>query len=170
LVVQQIRFIWKGEDKGTQTEARKAKILRSVNFPMMLDMDLYCSEDLRNRLAPNRAIQKERDDKKIEREKAEFEVFKNERMNDEDMDTLKITQAFKKLKKASEVKEFDDMVYREFGTGIETGEYNLVGVITHKGRSADSGHYLGWTHHSGGKFIKFSLKYLLILNRGVVQI
>jgi len=22
----------------------------------------------------------------------------------------------------------------------------LIGVITHKGRSGDSGHYVGWTH------------------------
>jgi ubiquitin carboxyl-terminal hydrolase 14 len=72
-------------------------------------------------------------------------------MDDENMDTLKITKKFKKMKKESEVKKFDEDLYREHGTGLETGDYNLVGVITHKGRSADSGHYLGWTHHSGGK-------------------
>ena len=26
----------------------------------------------------------------------------------------------------------------------ETGNYELVGVITHKGRTADSGHYVAW--------------------------
>ena len=118
---------------------------------MCLDLQPFCSEELQNRIEPNRDIQKERDDKRIEVEKAEFEAFKNARMSDENMDTLKITKAFKKQKKADNIKAFDEEVYREFGTGLETGEYNLVGVITHKGRSADSGHYLGWTHHSGGK-------------------
>lgn len=153
MIVQKIRFIWKGEDKGTRTEARKAKILRAVTFPLNLDLQSFCSEDLQARLEPNRDIQKDRDEKRFEIEKAEFEAFKAERKDDENMDTLKITKAFKKMKKEARIKTFDEDVYREFGTGIETGEYNLVGVITHKGRSADSGHYLGWTHHSGGKFL-----------------
>jgi ubiquitin carboxyl-terminal hydrolase 14 len=33
LVVQKIRFVWRGQDIGTNTEAGKAKILRSVAFP-----------------------------------------------------------------------------------------------------------------------------------------
>lgn len=44
--------------------------------------------------------------------------------------------------KPKEIKDFT----AEFGTGIETGHYQLVGVVTHKGRGADSGHYVGWTH------------------------
>lgn len=34
-----------------------------------------------------------------------------------------------------------------FGAGLPdnfVGEYELMGVVTHKGRSADSGHYIGW--------------------------
>ena len=46
-------------------------------------------------------------------------------------------------------------MYRDFGTGLETGEYNLIVVITHKGRSADSGHYLAWTHQSGENWLRF---------------
>lgn len=155
LIVHQMRFIWKGEDKGTRTEARKAKILRAVAFPMELDLHAYLSDELKARIEPNREVQKERDDKQIEVEKAEFEAFKAERINDENMDTLKITKAFKKQKRASKIAAFDATVYREFGTGLETGEYNLVGVITHKGRSSDGGHYVGWTHHSGEDWFKF---------------
>jgi ubiquitin carboxyl-terminal hydrolase 14 len=43
----------------------------------------------------------------------------------------------------------------EFGTGIETGHYQLVGVVTHKGRSADSGHYVGWTHLKEDTWAKY---------------
>jgi len=28
--------------------------------------------------------------------------------------------------------------------GLDTGNYELVAVVTHKGRSADGGHYVGW--------------------------
>lgn len=30
------------------------------------------------------------------------------------------------------------------GTGLDTGAYELVAIVTHQGRSADSGHYVGW--------------------------
>ena len=35
-----------------------------------------------------------------------------------------------------------------------SGWYNLKGVLTHKGRSIDSGHYIGWTKN-GDKWVKF---------------
>jgi len=36
-----------------------------------------------------------------------------------------------------------------------TGVYDLVAVLTHKGRSADSGHYVGWVKQDNGKWIEF---------------
>jgi ubiquitin carboxyl-terminal hydrolase 14 len=40
-----------------------------------------------------------------------------------------------------------------FGPGIPdsfTGDYELMGVVTHKGRDADSGHYIGWVRQEPG--------------------
>jgi ubiquitin carboxyl-terminal hydrolase 14 len=31
-----------------------------------------------------------------------------------------------------------------------TGQYELHAIVTHKGRSADSGHYIGWVRQSPG--------------------
>lgn len=31
-----------------------------------------------------------------------------------------------------------------------TGVYDLVAVLTHKGRSADSGHYVAWVKQESG--------------------
>ncbi|XWS48046.1 hypothetical protein CRYUN_Cryun13aG0038900 [Craigia yunnanensis] len=36
-----------------------------------------------------------------------------------------------------------------------TGIYDLVAVLTHKGRSADSGHYVAWVKQESGKWIEF---------------
>jgi uncharacterized UBP type Zn finger protein len=33
-----------------------------------------------------------------------------------------------------------------------TGIYDLVAVLTHKGRSADSGHYVAWVKQESGNF------------------
>lgn len=38
---------------------------------------------------------------------------------------------------------------------IPTGRYQLIGVVTHQGRSSDSGHYIGWTHKKDDKWTKF---------------
>jgi ubiquitin carboxyl-terminal hydrolase 14 len=41
-----------------------------------------------------------------------------------------------------------------------TGIYDLVAVLTHKGRSADSGHYVGWVKQESGQFSR--IDYLVI--------
>ncbi len=45
-------------------------------------------------------------------------------------------------------------MYRPHGQGLDTGTYQLIGVVTHKGRSADGGHYIGWVHASGDEWFK----------------
>jgi ubiquitin carboxyl-terminal hydrolase 14 len=35
------------------------------------------------------------------------------------------------------------------------GKYKLTGVLTHKGRSADSGHYVAWTRQKDGSWMLF---------------
>jgi ubiquitin carboxyl-terminal hydrolase 14 len=45
-----------------------------------------------------------------------------------------------------------------FGPGIPsefTGMYELFAVVTHKGRSADSGHYMGWARQAGDQWVVF---------------
>ena len=43
----------------------------------------------------------------------------------------------------------------DFGKGKDTANYQLVSVITHKGRSTDSGHYVAWCQDKGEKWLKF---------------
>ncbi len=35
------------------------------------------------------------------------------------------------------------------------GKYELVGILTHKGRSADSGHYVSWVKQADGRWVLF---------------
>jgi len=53
---------------------------------------------------------------------------------------------FKEEEKEKDIKEHDDLLYKPHGFGLESGNYELVGVLTHKGRTADSGHYVAWIH------------------------
>ena len=47
LIVHKMRFVWKQADRGTRTDARKAKILRRVLFPMTLDLEPFACEELK---------------------------------------------------------------------------------------------------------------------------
>jgi ubiquitin carboxyl-terminal hydrolase 14 len=38
---------------------------------------------------------------------------------------------------------------------IPTGRYQLIAVVTHQGRSSESGHYIGWTHKKDDKWTKY---------------
>jgi len=55
LNVQFVRFFWK------KTAEKKAKIVRSVDFPMTLDLFKYCTPDLQARLLPNRLTAEEKE-------------------------------------------------------------------------------------------------------------
>ena len=38
---------------------------------------------------------------------------------------------------------------------VPTGRYQLISVLTHQGRSSESGHYIGWVHKKDDKWIKY---------------
>lgn len=61
--------------------------------------------------------------------------------------------AAKAAQKLAQLKKHDEILYRAHGQGLDTGAYELIGVVTHKGRSADGGHYIGWVHASGEDWI-----------------
>lgn len=49
-----------------------------------------------------------------------------------------------------------------------TGIYDLVAVLTHKGRSADSGHYVAWVKQENGPFsLLFFSPFLKVLLHSV---
>ena len=38
---------------------------------------------------------------------------------------------------------------------VPTGRYQLISVLTHQGRSSESGHYIGWVHKMDDKWLKY---------------
>jgi len=69
LCVQFVRFYWKGESVTGGTKAGKAKILRNVTFPKVLDIWEFCSDELKKSLDLGREFElkqrKEQDDKAL---------------------------------------------------------------------------------------------------------
>ena len=154
LVIQKIRFVWREKDQGTNTEARKAKILRNVAFPRILDVNEFCSTELKAEILPNRAKDLQYSELKKKEAQDAYETYKKEN-NKEGEDNYKIYRKFKEEQKIKDDNEHDVRLWSEIVPGKETGNYELVGVITHKGRSTDSGHYVAWVQYKGESWLRY---------------
>ncbi|KAJ2467302.1 Vacuolar protein sorting-associated protein 41 [Coemansia sp. RSA 2337] len=123
------RFSWKA------SESVEAKIVKSVKYPLDLDVTEFCTEELQMRMRPAR-----------------------QRVRDID-DRLAMERKLKAGKKSSQQEEepleplapfvLDDELKADVGCN-PSGVYELVGVVTHIGRSANSGHYMGWVRKEKG--------------------
>ncbi|KZV31826.1 Ubiquitin-specific protease 6 [Dorcoceras hygrometricum] len=143
LTVQFVRFFWKRETN------QKAKILRKVDYPLELDVHDFCSDDLRKRLEVPRRVLRDEEGKKLGLKTSGSSSTSTTK-------DIKMTDAEEPLN----VREESSKSEPEQGTTPEkeqhlTGIYDLVAVLTHKGRSADSGHYVAWVKQENGKWIQF---------------
>lgn len=154
MVLQKIRFVWREADAYTKTEARKAKILRNVAFPRVLDLFDFCDASLQQTLTPTRKRIDELAEAEKQRSKDLFEEFKKQNASEE-ADTYKLYKKYKEQEQRDETQKHDKDLWGDIDVGQDTGNYELVGVITHKGRSSDSGHYVGWVHYRGDKWLKY---------------
>ncbi|KAM5579326.1 ubiquitin carboxyl-terminal hydrolase 6 [Rosa sericea] len=146
LTIQFVRFFWKRESN------QKAKILRKVDYPLELDVYDLCSEDLRKKLEAPRRILRDEEGKKLGLKPSE----KSSGSKDND---IKMSDA----EGASIGSGEPSNAMSDEAAGVQpeketqlTGVYDLVAVLTHKGRSADSGHYVAWVKQESGKWIEYA--------------
>jgi len=127
LPIQMVRFYYK------EKEAVNAKILKDIKFTMMLDVYELCTEELQKKLLPAREKFKQEEDRKVE---LKSKLAKGETLKEENLIAHPYSLA-------------DDV-----GSN-NSGYYELQAVLTHKGRSSSSGHYVGWTRKSGDDWLMF---------------
>ncbi|XP_047334493.1 ubiquitin carboxyl-terminal hydrolase 6-like [Impatiens glandulifera] len=143
LTIQFVRFFWKRESN------QKAKILRKVDYPLELDVYDLCSEDLKKKLEAPRQILRDEEGKKLGLKS------KNKSPDATEKD-VKMTEAEGSSNTDGASSSAVAAGSAEPGKGVQlTGVYDLVAVLTHKGRSADSGHYVAWVKQDNGKWIQF---------------
>ncbi|CAG9766276.1 unnamed protein product [Ceutorhynchus assimilis] len=129
LTIQFVRFFYK------EKSAINAKVLRDVKFPMVFDAYDLCTPELQEKLAPARSKFKELEDALVEAS-AKDNIKGDGKQKEE------------KEKKYAPYSFEDDL-----GSN-NSGYYTLQAVLTHKGRSSSSGHYVGWVRISGEKWVK----------------
>ncbi|UJR16337.1 hypothetical protein I4U23_003243 [Adineta vaga] len=128
LTIQFVRFFYKEKEKVN------AKILKDVQYSMVLDVFDLCTPELQKRLIPIREKIKAAEDAKLDRERAK-----------------KLGEPFTEPKNLTRLPtSFPD------DTGSNnSGFYQLNAVLTHKGRSSSSGHYVAWVRRSQTEWVMF---------------
>jgi ubiquitin carboxyl-terminal hydrolase 14 len=113
----------------------------------------FCTDNLKKTLDHGRDYEKKLNEEKVAADQTKFEVYKKNLEASGKLipeDTRELYKKFKEEKTEDDIKEHDEKLYRKPGSGLETGNYELVAVLTHQGRTSDSGHYVGWVHFKGG--------------------
>jgi ubiquitin carboxyl-terminal hydrolase 14 len=140
LTVQMVRFFYKADVQ------QKAKILRKVTFPMLLDLFDFCTDELKTELKAPRLAYKEAEDAKVGLSQ------KRQKLAADASNTATTTATATTKEDDGDVEMVDNIAQY---AGALTGRYELIGVLTHKGRSADSGHYVSWVKQTDGQWVQF---------------
>ena len=175
LTVHFVRFFWKRDQQ------KKAKILRKVSFPAELDIVEFCTPELKKALVPVRdkirEVRKDEEDidrarkrrKKNPADDGEPSAPAQEKKKDDKKpaasadgdvemgETYKTDAEFEAEKDAALLqakKELHALIDPELSKddgANQSGLYDLRGVVTHQGASADSGHYTAYVKKTATK-------------------
>lgn len=132
LTVHLNRFFWRPDIR------KKTKIMRKVKFPFELDATELVSEELKAKMKPVNSRFKE-----IEKDRAERSKVAKRTKKDQGKELEGWPDADEKKKRAEEASELEKLVDPSLKAdeGASTsGLYELIGIVTHKGASADGGH------------------------------
>jgi len=184
LMIQFMRFYWKPTPNNPDHAGVKCKLLKSVSFPETLDVYDFCSDKLRDIMKINREedvkdiLSKPKDNTTATSEE------KNENNMDIEGPTTSSTSSSNNPTSSSsttneeqkpkegveseeEKKALDEALSMSLATATSNlsslggvpdtakGNYELYGVVTHKGRDAESGHYMGWVRQNGDDWLVF---------------
>jgi len=140
ITIQMVRFHYK--QSRTEGEAGvNAKVLKDVKFPVMLDMFEMCGQELQEKIKPRRTEFKEYEDWLVTQAQAGGKGKVK-------------TEALLAEKIAQDAAEYEDWWFPEDEGSNNSGYYVLQAVLTHKGRSSNSGHYVGWVRQKGENWLK----------------
>ena len=147
LVVQLNRFFWKRTPDSSDHQGVNCKILRAVKFPQWLDVYDLCDDDLRAVMKIQRDL---RVSKMYEEAGAPAGAVPDAPQDAEVLRALAMSMAPPSL---------DPAAFSRLGVGVPatfSGKYELLAVVSHKGRSSNSGHYMAWTKQAAtGKWVCF---------------
>ena len=163
LCVQFVRFYWKETPNSADHQGVKCKISKPVNFPKTMDVFALCTERLQGVLAKQR--KKYQDITMASMGGGAAAAAEEEAPAAADAAGAAAATADVEMGDADEAAAMaaalamsvgggDGGGAEAAGSGVELagpgmpetfrGQYELFGIVSHKGRTADGGHYMGW--------------------------
>lgn len=143
LVVQFGRFYWKATPDSQDHAGVKCKVMKPVGFHSVFDVYEFCSDKVKKvlKVARDKALAEEEDRvaKKLRGEDDDDEDKKEDVAMVEDDEEAAALKAALAMSVEPEQPPVGPGLPAEF-----QGLYELFAVVTHKGRDADGGHYMGW--------------------------
>ncbi|XP_073994166.1 ubiquitin specific protease 14 isoform X2 [Rhodnius prolixus] len=134
LTVQFVRFYYK------EKESINAKILKEVKFPMEFDAYDLCTPELQAQLMPMRDRFKDEEERRLKvATQLKDSALSSRNDNVEPSKTSYISEPFS--------------FKSDLGSN-NSGYYRLQAVLTHRGRSSSSGHYVAWIRQNETCWIK----------------
>lgn len=133
LSVQMVRYVYK------ERESINAKILKDIKFSISLDLYELCTSELQKQLLPMRSKFKEYEDRLCELKVNQGDQQKKAVTND--------------AKKEEENKYAYPTYFKNDLGSNNSGYYELQAVLTHKGRSSSSGHYVAWIKRNKSEYL-----------------
>ncbi len=150
LTVQFVRFQYKGK------EAINAKILKDIKFPIDFDAFDLCTPELQQKMVPMRSKFKEQEDAALLAKENVKQIKKNEKPVEKktrkEAFCFEDGEDFLSCKISSILIDYPN--FSDLGSN-NSGYYTLQAVLTHKGRSSSSGHYVGWVRQKGDNWMMF---------------
>lgn len=150
LVVQFGRFFWKETPDSQDHTGVKCKVMKPVAFSGTLDVYEFCNVEIQKVLkkARDKAL-KEEEDAIAKKLKGQTDGSENTAMDtsEENKVASENTEEDEELKAAMAMSLQSEEKIETVGPGLPDdfqGKYEIFAVVTHKGRDADGGHYMGW--------------------------
>jgi ubiquitin carboxyl-terminal hydrolase 14 len=136
IVVQFGRFYWKATPDSQDHAGVKCKVMKPVAFSSTLDVYEFCTDEVQEVLKKARAkALAEEEDRITKKLKGEEDTTID--VPDEENEEAALQAALAMSMEGT----------KAVGPGLPEnfqGMYELFAVVTHKGRDADGGHYMGW--------------------------
>jgi ubiquitin carboxyl-terminal hydrolase 14 len=147
LFIQMARFGYKAKNELSGVDATRVKHVRKCAFSPTLDVFDYCSPEMQDVLKVGRLKSQQ---KKEEEDARKARIIANIGSNSTDNSTEGLNETVVPPSMAGipegpewrkeVVSNPDNKPLKDYSTGT----YELVGIVSHKGRSAEGGHYVSW--------------------------
>ena len=171
LCVQFMRFYWKATPDSADHTGVKCKIMRPITFTPTMDVFPFLTGPLKAAVLANKKAHGAKVEAELFNKEAKAKAAKAaeaaaaepaaapmetddgpEAAAGDDDDALAAAIAMSIEKPASPEATEGAAILKTSGMPDDfQGNYELFAIVTHKGRSADGGHYMGWVKQDGTK-------------------